>query len=472
MRIEAARRARRTAVVAACALLLAGLALNAQVAPLPETRGAMGLALALRRLPVVGTVLYVTAHPDDEHNGVLVRLSRGLGLRVGLLTLTRGEGGQNEIGPELGEALGVLRTEELAAVHRYDGVEQMFGRAYDFGYSFSVDETLRRWGRDATLADIVAAIRRFRPDVILTLPLQGDPGGRHHEASAWLAREAFRAAADPARFPEQIQTGLLAWQARKLYQGTTGSTGEKVGSSPVMLRTGIYDPVLGLSWQQFGNLARSMHRCQGQGRGRIDPLEGEGNYSLVESEPPVAGAESDILDGIDVGLDRLIRSGQAEPPAAHGLESLVAALAAQIDAAQAAFDARAPWKTVPSLAAGLATLRRLRTGLEALELSGAARGELTDRMAFKEREFLSALALAQGLAFEARADDDQVVPGQAFSVTASVWNQGSDTVAIDDLSLSVPDGWSAERVAGDLHPLEANQGLRVSYRGHGGDSAR
>jgi LmbE family N-acetylglucosaminyl deacetylase len=124
-------------------------------------------------------VLYVTAHPDDEHNGILVRLSRGLGVRTALLTVTRGEGGQNAIGPELFDALGVLRTGELLALHRYDGVEQYFGRAYEFGYSFSVEETFAKWGREETLGDIVAC-PRFRPDVVLALPLQSTGGGQHH----------------------------------------------------------------------------------------------------------------------------------------------------------------------------------------------------------------------------------------------------------------------------------------------------
>src|SRR5437867_12104275 len=148
----------------------------AQLTPIPQDQGGSGLGLALGRLGVTGRVLYVTAHPDDEHNGMLVRLSRGLGVRTGLLTLTRGDGGQNEIGPELFEALGVLRTEELAGVHRYDGVEQYFSRAYEFGYSFSVEETFQKWGHDETLGDVVRVVRAFRPDVILTLSLEA-PGG-------------------------------------------------------------------------------------------------------------------------------------------------------------------------------------------------------------------------------------------------------------------------------------------------------
>jgi len=226
-------------------------------------RGAIGLGLALRRVGTTARVLYVTAHPDDEHNGILVRLSRGLGLRTALLTVTRGEGGQNAIGPELFDALGVLRTGELLSLHRYDAVEQYFGRAFEFGYSFSVEETFAKWGREETLGDVVRVVRAFRPDVIVTLPLQGTGGGQHHQAVAQLTRDAFRAAADPARFTEQ---GLRAWQARKIYAGGIGGFGGVEDTAPVRVPTGVYDTLLGMTWQQLGMRSRAMHRCQGTGQ--------------------------------------------------------------------------------------------------------------------------------------------------------------------------------------------------------------
>src|SRR5438093_2808632 len=263
---------------------------QAQLTPIPQDEGANGLGLGLRRLGVTGRVLYVTAHPHDEHNGVLVALSRGRGIRTGLLTLTRGEGGQNAIGPELFEALGILRTEELDALHRYDGVEQYFSLAYEFGYSFSVEETFKKCGHDETLGDVVQRVRAFQPDVTLTLPLEAKGGGQHHQAAARLAVEAFRAAADPARFPEQLTGGLAPWQARKVYQGGVGGGRDTIsGPPPVTMETSVYDPLLGMSWQQMGSIARAAHRCQGASQLEADPGTGEGVYYLVDSAPPVAG---------------------------------------------------------------------------------------------------------------------------------------------------------------------------------------
>ena len=161
--------------------------------------------------------MHTTAHPDDENNGLLVMLNRGQGYRTALATATRGNGGQNEIGPEIFEALGVLRTGELAALHRFDGAEQYFTRAVDFGYSFSIEETFEKWGREEITADYVRLIRMIRPDVIITLPPTGNAGGQHHMASAVITRDAYKLAGDPAKFPEQIKDGLRPWQPRKLY---------------------------------------------------------------------------------------------------------------------------------------------------------------------------------------------------------------------------------------------------------------
>ena len=436
---------RRRVLLLAVLASLAGQAapVRGQLAPLPYDQGATGLGLALRRLGVTARVLYVTAHPDDENNAVLVRLSRGLGLRTGLLTLTRGDGGQNEIGTELFEALGVLRTEELMAVHRYDAVEQYFTRAYEFGYSFSVEETFEKWGKEATLGDVVQVVRAFRPDVMLTLPLEGAGGGQHHQAAGRIAVEAFRAAADPARFPEHAREGLRPWQARKIYRGGVGGgTDGEDGAPPVAVATGGLDPLLGMSPQELGSLARASHRSQGTSQLRAGPGEGVGIFTLVDSEPAVKGPEADILDGIEASLAGLTRFARADEPAAAGLAEELAALQARAEQARDAFDARAPEKAIDPLGAYLSSLREVR---ERLRREGG-RADLLERLADEEKDVLDAVALAQGIAFEVLSADDAVVPGQSFTVTATVANQGHRPLEVVALALQAPAGWKAAPV--------------------------
>src|SRR5438045_673388 len=202
-------------------ILLAALitipAAQMRVVPLDEAQGHVALGLALRHLSNVGIFMHTTAHPDDENNGLLVMLNRGQGYRTALATATRGNGGQNEIGPEIFEALGVLRTEELAAMHRFDGAEQYFKRAVDFGYSFSIEETMEKWGRDEIIGDYVRLIRLIRPDVMTGMNPEGTAGGLHHQTSGILSREAYKLAGDPTKYPEQLQDGLRPWQPRKFY---------------------------------------------------------------------------------------------------------------------------------------------------------------------------------------------------------------------------------------------------------------
>src|SRR5512143_3922118 len=189
------------------------------LAPLPQDTGASGLQQSIQHLRNTGRLLQSTAHPDDEDGGLLTLMSRGMGVHVTLLTLNRGEGGQNRTGSGLFDELGMLRTLELLAADRYYGVEQRFTRVVDFGFSKTPEETFEKWGgHDIALGDMVRVIRTFRPDVIVSR-FQGAPrdGHGHHQAAGILSREAFRAAADPKRFPEQIQEGLLPWQAKKLY---------------------------------------------------------------------------------------------------------------------------------------------------------------------------------------------------------------------------------------------------------------
>src|SRR2546427_6639885 len=207
----------RRAFVAAGGVLAAFLSVahaQLRVVPVDEMGGHVALGLALRHLSNAGIFLHTTAHPDDENNALLVMLNRGQGYRTALATATRGNGGQNEIGPELFEALGVLRTKELEALHRFDGAEQYFTRAVDFGFSFSIDETFEKWGRDEIVSDFVRLIRMIRPDVVISLMPNGTGGGQHHQASAVLTHDAVKVSGDPAKYVDQLQSGLRAWQPK------------------------------------------------------------------------------------------------------------------------------------------------------------------------------------------------------------------------------------------------------------------
>src|SRR6185369_7315309 len=237
-----------------------------RVSPPAERPDAAALELALRKLASTGTFMQTDAHPDDEDNGLLAMLGEGQGMRTTLVTLTRGDGGQNEIGPELGQSLGVLRTEELLGVHRFDGAEQYFTRAVDFGYSFSVDESIEKWGHDEILGDIVRHIRTVRPDVIAGFLCGGQSGGLHHQASAKLTAEAFRAAADTSRYPDQISAGLRPWQALRYFcTDETSFAPQPPPHTPdqVLADVSGFDAVLGRTYAELGLEARSMHKCQG-----------------------------------------------------------------------------------------------------------------------------------------------------------------------------------------------------------------
>jgi LmbE family N-acetylglucosaminyl deacetylase len=235
-----------------------------------DLAGSAAAQLAIERLSVNGRALMIAAHPDDENTALLAWLARGRKVRTGYLSITRGEGGQNLIGPEQGSLLGVIRTQELLAARRIDGAEQYFTSAVDFGFSKSVDETLAKWGREKTLGEMVRVIREFRPHVII-LRFSGTPrdGHGHHQASAVLGREAFTAAADPTRFPEQLKD-VQPWQATRLLWNVFSFTREQELeaaklSDRLEVDLGAYDPLLGYSYSEIAGMSRSEHRSQGMG---------------------------------------------------------------------------------------------------------------------------------------------------------------------------------------------------------------
>lgn len=236
---------------------------NAQVVG-PTTGGATALAQAARMGGKTKRVLMIAAHPDDEDTELLTYLVRHEGAVTAYLSLTRGEGGQNLIGPELGEALGLIRTEELLAARALDGAQQYFTRAFDFGFSKSVDEAFRFWPRDTLLKDVVRIVRRFRPQIIVSI-FSGTPRDGHgqHQAAGWAAQEAFKVAGDPARFPElEREEGLTAWAPQKLYRSARF---DNTGDSKLSLDGGLLDPEVGQSYRQIAMRGRSLHRSQDMG---------------------------------------------------------------------------------------------------------------------------------------------------------------------------------------------------------------
>src|SRR5215470_649351 len=203
-----------------------------------EDRGTAALGQSIKRLGIVASVLHTGAHPDDEDSALLAYLARGRQARTAYLSLTRGDGGQNLIGPELYDALGVIRTEELLAARRLDGASQFFSRAYDFGFSKLRSEALSKWNPNEVLADIVRVIRTFRPlDIVSAFTGTPSDGHGHHQAAGFLTMEAYRAAADPDRFPEQIAEGLRPWKAKKLYVRASGFGQQNNGTGSI--ETGI-----------------------------------------------------------------------------------------------------------------------------------------------------------------------------------------------------------------------------------------
>lgn len=274
----------------------------------PKTHTSSEILLQLKKLKVLGSVLYVGAHPDDENNALLPYLAKEKLYRTAYLSLTRGEGGQNLIGDEQGIELGLMRTQELLAARRVDGAEQYFTRAYEFGYSKSATEALRFWDKEKILSDVVWVIRLYQPDIIINrFPPDVRAGHGHHAASAILSEEAFTAAADPNKFPEQFKYGVQPWQAKRILWNSYNEqfryalgTNNNVRNNQLKIDIGGYNALLGKSYGELGAEARTMHKCQGEGRPRR-------RGPLVETFDLVAGdtLQQNLMDDINISWERI-----------------------------------------------------------------------------------------------------------------------------------------------------------------------
>lgn len=392
-----------------------------------DYRGAAGTGLSLRRLGTTKRVLMVGAHPDDEDTQLLARLALQDGADVAYLSLTRGEGGQNGIGTELGEGLGLLRTEELLAARRVDGARQFFTRAYDFGFSKSADEAFRHWPREELLRDVVRVIRTYQPDIVVTV-FSGTPRDGHgqHQVSAIVAREAFDAAADPARFPEQVAQGLAPWRASKLYMSLRGR-GE---GATVRIPIGDLDPLTGRSPYQAAMASRSRHRSQDMGAAE---LAGPRQGSLQRVFPAASGEERSMWEGIDTVLT------------ARGGSSALAGYRRGIGRLRSTANPLHPDAMIPALAEVVTSLASMSSESARSSASTGNARWMRD-VASERRDAEAVLAQAAGVVVDALADDARIVPGEAFELTLSVWNGGVRTIRIDSLMPMLPQGWTAERV--------------------------
>lgn len=284
----------------------------------------------LASLNVAGSVLYIAAHPDDENTRLLAYLSKEKKVRTGYLSLTRGDGGQNLIGSEQAELLGLIRTQELLAARRTDGAEQFFSRANDFGFSKTSAESFKIWGKEKILSDVVWVIRKFQPDVIITrFPEDARAGHGHHQASAILAREAFSAAADPKRFPEQLKY-VKVWQAKRIVWNTFNfGDGNTTSDDQLKIDVGVFNPLLGKSYGEIAALSRSNHKSQGFG----SSLQ---RGSSIEFFSPVGGetAKKDLFEGVNFNLNRNKGTEKAQQ---------------LLDAVTAKYDPADPSKSIPGL---------------------------------------------------------------------------------------------------------------------------
>jgi len=444
----------KSRVTAALLLLL--------VAPrllISQERGAIVVGEAVAGLDVTARVLVIGAHPDDEDTQLITWLARGRQVQTGYLSLTRGDGGQNLIGNELGVQLGMIRTEELLAARRLDGGRQFFTRAYDFGFSKTAEETYRHWPKDSILRDVVAVVRAFRPQVIVAV-FSGTPrdGHGHHQVSAMLAREAFDVAADTVRFPSRTTLGLGAWTPSKFYRASRFTPAE----ATVTFNVGELSTLRGRTYAEIASESRSQHLSQGFGqlqrRGTsLDYLKLE--VSRVGS---VLTPEASPLQ--DIASDWSRFGGGALPMAATGARASLDSLPGAIAAVRAVENLAAPASMVSPLARVVRLLTTVRQALpcEPGTLDANCRGVTGDlAVSLETAEFRATAALlaSAGVLVQATAPRELVAVRDTLPVTISVYNQGRSDVVLEDATAEAGAGAShmADRGANVVAPDSAAQ---------------
>jgi len=375
---------------------------------------------AIRKLNVLGSVLYVAAHPDDENTRLITYLSKERLYRTGYMSMTRGDGGQNLIGNEQGIELGLIRTQELLAARRIDGGEQFFSRAYDFGFSKSPEETFTKWDKEKILSDVVWVIRKFQPDVIITrFPTTGEGGHGHHTASAILANEAFTAAADPKRFPEQLKY-VKPWQARCILFNSFNFGGNNtITNDQLKVDVGGYNPLLGKSYGEIAAESRSQHKSQGFG---VPGSRGESfeSFKTTGGKAP----SGDIMDGIDLSWKRVAGGEKVQ---------------ALVDEVTKSFDLLKPEQSVPALVKLYKAIQALPDGYWKIQ---------------KLKEVQELIAQCTGLFIEATTTEQFAVQTDSVRINVSVNNRQGAPAVFKQLKIDQFDSSLAQTL-----PRNRNVGL-------------
>jgi len=390
-------------------------------AQMPETINASEILLRMKKLEVLGSVLYIAAHPDDENTRLLAWLSQDKLYRTGYLSLTRGDGGQNLIGDEQGIELGLIRTQELMAARHLDGAEQFFSRAYDFGFSKTTAEALSIWNEQKILSDVVWIIRKFQPDIIITrFPEDKRAGHGQHSASSVLARLAYSAAADPKEFPEQFNYGVHPWQARRLFWnnynfGSVNTTRE----DQLKIEVGGFNPLLGKSYGEIAADSRSQHRSQGFGiaHSRGNSLE---YFSLTEGEK----ADSSLLQNVNCSWSRIPNG---------------AVIIKKIDRLIKSYNPSAPYQSLQDLVDIYKNINALPAGYWRDE---------------KLKETLSLIQACSGLYLEATVPQAYALRNQTVPVTLRVVNRAPVSIVLQSVSLNQQDtNWNQQLQTGVNYSL-------------------
>ena len=486
----------------------------------PPDRGAAGMSRWLRALQTRASLLMVTAHPDDEDGGMLAYESRGLGARTALLTLNRGEGGQNVMAPDFYDALGLTRTEELLTADRYMGVDQYFTRVVDYGFSKTREEALDKWGHDRVLADAVRVVRTVRPLVITSVFVGAATDGHgHHQMAGEVAQEVFAAAGDPTKFPEQIREGLRPWSPLKVYARVpnfnvtkdgmydyatdkyvpvkffdyvTGQSSDKRPETTLEIQEGQPAPAAGLTFLQIAREGLGFQKTQNGGSLVPNPAPQNTAYHRYGSRVTAAEKEKSFFDGVDVSLEGIAGLARGDTKFLKDGLSGMAGIAAD---AMKQYSPEKPAAIAPLLAEGLKSTRGLMQQVRASGLVEPGKSDVLFELGVKEQQFERALTASlevslqttvaeerrEGRGGRGRAADAPppppgggrgggptftiAIPGQSFQVEGTIFNENAQPLTVDKVEVLAADGknWNV-RATNEKEVREVEPEKEVQWR--------